>query len=418
MHQTNSFRFLWISQLFANIGGVFYIVGLIPLIHAVTGSATAMALVPFLTMVSRFVSAMIAPLLLERMHLQPLLALSQFAKTFVLLFLACFSTFFLNASTVPAIFLFTIAIGFLDGWSSPARSAMIPRLVEKKQLLKANSFLTMVDRTTELGGWPLGAILVVAIGAANLMWLTVLLYLFATFATTRIENKQTKREMFTESRRFFLSRSLAGWRFILIKPYLRAISVADVLENSANVVWIAAILYVYVDEVLGTGEEWWGYINASFFGGLLIGGMLGYRYASFMEKQISRLIHIGTFAVFLTTLAFSLISTPWVALLFSTLFGFSSQLKGVALQTIVQTNVPEKELARVYSAQEAAGFASFGLSTILFGFLTDLLGARFIFALAAAILLISALYLFVVRKELYLHQVVQTEEPIEKREST
>ncbi|MFK8913181.1 MFS transporter [Shouchella clausii] len=326
--------------------------------------------------------------------------------------------FFDNASTVPAIFLFTIAIGFLDGWSSPARSAMIPRLVEKKQLLKANSFLTMVDRTTELGGWPLGAILVVAIGADHLIWLTVLLYLFAAFVTTRIENKQTKREVFTESRRSFLSRSLAGWRFILNKPYLRAISVADVLENSANVVWIAAILYVYVDEVLGTGEEWWGYINASFFGGLLIGGMLGYRYASFMEKQISRLIHVGTFAVFLTTLAFSLISTPWVALLFSTLFGFSSQLKGVALQTIVQTNVPEKELARVYSAQEAAGFASFGLSTILFGFLTDLLGARFIFALAAAILLISALYLFVVRKELYLHQVVQTEEPIEKREST
>ncbi|MCR1287057.1 hypothetical protein [Shouchella clausii] len=92
MHLTNSFRFLWISQLFANIGGVFYIVGLIPLIHAVTGSAAAMALVPFLTMVSRFVSAMIAPLLLERMHLQPLLALSQFGKTFVLLLLACFST--------------------------------------------------------------------------------------------------------------------------------------------------------------------------------------------------------------------------------------------------------------------------------------------------------------------------------------
>lgn len=75
-----SFRFLWIGQSLANSGDVFYMVGLIAIIHGLTGSVTYMALVPFFITTSRFFSGMLAPLVIERVPLKTLVGLFSIGK--------------------------------------------------------------------------------------------------------------------------------------------------------------------------------------------------------------------------------------------------------------------------------------------------------------------------------------------------
>ena len=83
-----SFHFLWISQLFANLGDVFYIVGLISILYQASESPFYMALLPFLNMAGRMISSIFAPLLFNRHRLKQLLVISQALKTILLLILA------------------------------------------------------------------------------------------------------------------------------------------------------------------------------------------------------------------------------------------------------------------------------------------------------------------------------------------
>ncbi|MDG5472281.1 MFS transporter [Jeotgalibacillus sp. ET6] len=395
-----SFRFLWIGQTMANAGDILFIVGLISTIYLLSGSALLMALLPFFNMTARFISALLAPFLLDRMLLQRLLAFSQMGKTAVLFALAIFSGIYLTEELIWALFIFVVVIAFLDGWASPARNALIPRLVEKEELVKANSFIGVADQLVQLGMWPLGAIFAAWLGAQEVVWLTVGLYICSSFLMVllmksreikkaEIELNQSKFEGFKE-----------GWVAIVKSPFLFVISVSELIESNANVVWIAAIMFVYVAEVLQAGEEWWGYINSSFFAGLLLGGILGLRYSMRIEEKTRFLIIVGALFTAAITVVFALIESPLTALVLSALFGFCSQLKGVAQQTLVQKRVAERLLPKVYSAQEAAYFSMFGLSTLGFGYLTEIYGPRFIFLLAGGLLFASAVLLVVFRRHL------------------
>lgn len=391
------FQFLWLGQTLANAGDIFYLVGLIPIIYGISESTIYIALLPFSTTLTRFFSALIAPILLDRFRLQRLLVYSQLGKTFVLLLLAGFSTFYLTSDTIFLIFIFTILIALLDGWATPARDALLPRIVPSNELVKVNSFITIVDRTIQLAGWPLGGIIIAFLGGKNLIWFTVLLYIISTLMMILIGNvKSNTSKMKKSSKRF--EGLTEGWTTILKTPYLLIITIVEIIETNANVVWIAAIMYVYVTEILNTSEEWWGYINSIFFAGLLLGGILGIKWSHVIEKHLILLINIGAFLVSLIALMFGLISNAWIALILSFLYGFCSQLKGIAQVTFVQTNVAEQYLSKVYAAQDAANFGTFAISTLLFGFLTDIFNARFTFCLSAILLFTSALLLIINRK--------------------
>lgn len=405
MVNKSSFRFLWMGQSLANCGDVFYIVGLITTIYEATGSATYMALVPFFITTSRFVSGVIAPLIIDRTRLKLLLAYSQLGKTIIILLLAGFSSIFLSSNTIFLIFLFVIVISFLDGWANPASNALLPKLMEPNNLVKANSFLAILDQTIRLGGWPVGGILVAVVGADNVIWLTFLLFVASTIMMALIKDNDDDVMMDKKQKKLSKWDTLKeGWVTIWKTPPLRTISIVDFIESIANVVWIAAIMYVYVDQVLQTSEQWWGYINSSFFAGLMIGGFLSLKWSHLVNQHLVMFIVVGAFLVSLTTLIFGLISTPWMALVIAMLFGMANQIKAVAQQTTTQTSVAHRLLPKVYSAKDAIISATFGVSSLSLGYLTDLFGVRFTFLLAATLLFLSAIFVVVNRKDLKLNK--------------
>jgi len=405
MVNKSSFRFLWMGQSLANCGDVFYIVGLITTIYEATGSATYMALVPFFITTSRFISGVIAPLIIDRTRLKLMLAYSQLGKTVIILLLAGFSSTFLSSDTIFLIFLFVIVISFLDGWANPASNALLPKLMEPNDLVKANSFLAILDQTIRLGGWPVGGILVAIVGGDNVIWLTFLLFVASTIMMALIKDNDEDVMMDKESKKISKWDTLKeGWVTIWQTPPLRTISIVDFIESIANVVWVAAIIYVYVDQVLQTSEQWWGYINASFFAGLMIGGILSLKWSHLVNQHLVMFILVGAFLVSLTTLIFGLISTPWMALVIAMLFGMANQIKAVAQQTTTQTSVAHRLLPKVYSAKDAIISATFGVSSLSLGYLTDLFGVRFTFLLAATLLFLSAIFVVVNRKDLKLNK--------------
>ncbi|MGD6896931.1 MFS transporter [Bacillus infantis] len=393
--KSKSFRSLWIGQSLANLGDVFYIVGLISILYSVTGSPVYLALLPFLNMAGRAVSGAISPLMLNKYKLKSMLVSSQVSKTLALFILSGW-LWLQSSPEILFVLVLIFVIAFFDGWALPASDAMLPRLVEKEELMKANSFLALLNESIQLGGWTLGGILTAAAGGQNVIWLTLAFYAVSSLMMQLINDK-TPFQSNTE-KQSTVNVLLEGWISIWTQPVLRSFHVVILIEAIANVVWIAAILYVFVAEVLKAGEAWWGYINTSFFMGLILGGVICKKFSSIFEKNMKLTLISASFGVAIVTLLFGANSLAWAALLLVFLSGLIHQIKGIILYTYIQKEVAAEELPKVFSAQHTLVSMAFALSTVLFGAMAENNSAEITFVIAGILLLFNGIYLLAVRK--------------------
>lgn len=393
-----SFWFLWFGQIFANLGDVLYVVCLIKLIYDATESVTYMSLVPFFNTISALVSGLIAPLIINKYKLKSILFYSQTGKTVFLLIL-CIAALQVHFENLFLIYILICFIGFLDGWASPARNALVPNLIEESRLVKTNSLLAITDQVVQLISWPIGSILLVAWGSGPILWLTLSLYIVSTVLMGFIRNLASSKQHEDQTRWDALKE---GWSIIWNSKQLRTISFMNILETFANGVWIAAILFVYVSEALNKGESWWGFINGCFFAGMLLGGVLIYRLSAILEKNLSKTIIWSTFSLIVITFLFGTTSIPWFALFLSFLLGLPQMARDVAETTIFQKSAREKLLAKVYSARGTMISGVFGVSALLMGCVTDEFGVRKTFIVATALFLCSFLVAIMNRRNLFM----------------
>lgn len=394
--KNKSFRFLWMSQSAANLGDIFYIVGLISILYALTDSAFVLALVPFLNMFGRFLSGFISPLLINRFPLKTLLVYSQVGKT-ILLFLLALLIIFQTSTNTLGILNFVFFIAFLDGWAAPASQAMFPRLVAKDELVKANGFFSVVFETVNLGGWALGGLLVAVLSGRNVILVTLGLYLISTIMTTLIIDLTPFHRKESEDRK--MDELKEGWQMIWQNPLYKSIHVIIAVEAIANVVWIASILYLFVTDVLGETEALWGTINTVFFLGMVISGIICTRFASTVEKHFKYVFITASFGISLITLLFGFTKMAWLSLVFVGLSGIFQQLKGITIDTMLQKAASSEELPKMYAVQNAIIALLFAGASLLFGALAEIWDVRIVFILAAALLCIAAIYTFVKRRQ-------------------
>lgn len=396
-----SFRFLWIGQSMANLGDIFYIVGLISILYASTESPFTLALVPFFSMFGRFISGILSPLLLNRYPLKTLLIYSQVGKTLLLGLLALILAFHITSSILVLIS-FVFLIAFLDGWAAPASQAMLPRLVPKNELVKANSFFSIVYETVNLGGWAIGGLLVAFFSGQNVVLITLALYLIATLLMTKIVDPTEFRRKASESRRS--GELKEGWRIVWRNPLYKSLYVIIVFEAIANVVWIASILYVFVTEVLGETEAWWGYINTSFFIGMVVGGIICSRFTLVFEKNLKFVLITFSFGISILTLLFGLTTIAWLSLIFMGLNGVFQQLKAIAANTFLQRSASPEELPKIYAVESALVSLLFAVSSLLFGALAEIWDVRITFVISAILLGMAAIYAAIRHRRFYVKE--------------
>lgn len=189
-----------------------------------------------------------------------------------------------------------------------------------------------------------------------------------------------------------------GFRIIWQYPSFRTIHVMMIFESVAGVVWVAAVMYLFVADVLHVLETWWGYINATFFIGLLIGGAICIRFERIFEKNFKNIVLGASLGVAITMLAFGFNRIALLALLFSCLFGIFEQIKGILLSTWLQLKATDEQLIKVYSAQGVLNSLLFGLSTLLAGTFATIFSVQWLFIGAGILLFGSAIYFSAMKK--------------------
>ncbi|MGG0797236.1 hypothetical protein ABE137_25165 [Brevibacillus laterosporus] len=278
---TKQVRFLWVGQMLANAGDVFYIISLLTLVFEKTHSAVYTGFVPLTIILAQTVSGFLAPLMQRRFSLSTLLFLSQFAKTILLGLLV-----------------------FVTQWSV----------------------------------------------------------------------------------------------YILRSRALFTLTCMDVLESLAGAIYVAAIMLFYVSDVLGKGQEWWGYLNASYFVGMIAGGLLLVVIATHVSRYfLSFLLGAGLFSA-LVTLGLGVTHSAWVALFLSFLLGPATQIQYVSKQTYFQRNVDSLYLPNVLSAKSTVEYVGYGLSVLILTNVVAVYGAAMAYIVASGILITSLLLGLIMRR--------------------
>ncbi|TMW70378.1 MFS transporter [Alteribacter natronophilus] len=367
-----------------------------PLLYSLTGSALLMAAVPFVTTLSRFFSAFAAPVLFRFFHLKDILVWSQALKTVTIVTLFFFTLFYLDSANLYLVYMFVCLLGFLDGWASPSSSALIPEIVDRDKLMKSNSWLESISQTIEIAIWPLGALLVALTGTVSALVITAVLYTVSTLLLSRIYvHKPVFEEQSSPSIR---SEAKRGWIFILRRKDVLAITLSGILISSANIIWLASIMYVYVEERLNVSAAWWGYMNSLLVTGLLAASLLTLVRYSTTEKAFKPLLLLMTLMMTLSTLALSVNTVPILAVVLAFTYGFANQLKALLEVTYTQMNVEQDELPYVYAAQEASYLLTFSISVLLFSYLIDVTSVQLVFFSAGMLSLIGFVLLLINQK--------------------
>ncbi|SET51463.1 Major Facilitator Superfamily protein [Salinibacillus kushneri] len=401
MKLNKNFSLLLMGQSLANMGDVLYMVSIISTIFVLTGSATAASFVPFTITSSMFVSSLLTPFLIGKVNLKWLLAGSQLGKTCLIIVLGLM----LNVIEESNYFLLFIIIGLialLDGCANPLRQTLIPHYVKSEQLVKANGIAETVTQLIQTVMWFVGSLFLIVMSSQQVVWVVGLLFVIASILLCFLENIQ-QQSIEQEGK---LGQIKEGWKTLLNTPVLRKIALIDFLETIAGTVWVAAILYVFVSEALHVGERWWGFINGSFFLGLILGSVYCIIYSSILENKLGKVIFGGSLFGFLITELFSVTSNPFIALLLSLGVGLFGQIKNIPQQTVIQTSVPKERLSTVYTSLGAIGTGVFGISSLVMGILADLIGIRTVFIVSGLLLAVVSIIVFQ-NKHLFVRNIIK-----------
>lgn len=386
-----SFSRLFWSQAFANIGDVLYIMALIALLYEKHTSVFVVSLLPFLITMSKFSFGIVAPLVLDKYPLTYLLRMTQLLKVFFFIGLLISLTVF--DQPIILILIFVGLLGLADGLQEPVSQALVPSLVSKDERVQANSLLSIQFQMTDLLTWSLGAVFVALIGSKAALFVTLIAYVVALLLAYGVQVMYVY-EVAHETVDSVKASLLEGWKTLVRDDVLRNFLWMNIVKGIVYTLWVASILYVFVDDVFGRGEEWWGYLNASRIFGAILGGFFMYKIAKRFQHQLPRLLVSATVMIAILTLAFGLNTSVYVALVLVFFLGLPEQVVEVTRTTLTQQRVQEAQLAKVYTAQSMIYYLVFSGAVLVVGGLVDLFSVQPVFIIISLLLWVNVYLAF------------------------
>ncbi|MBE9913719.1 MFS transporter [Paenibacillus donghaensis] len=398
---TRHFYYLWTTQTAANAADVLYIMALTVLVLSQTGSLVSAAFMPLMRSGAQMLSGLIAPLLINRFKLPTLLLLSQTGQFLLFVCLAVYLQLNGNDSLFVLVFTLVFAMSFLDGWTVPARNALVPRLVVHEQgLLKANSLISVSDQVVQFAGWGLSGVIVALLGPSHTLLLTAVIYGLAAVFTLGVKEPAEAHSSQQETDVLPGGNAAAapsskwhtlteGWKMIWQMPRLRLLTFMDIIDMLGGSVWVGAFTLAFVQAALGRGEEWWGFINAAYFAGTVGGGLLVLAIARAIGNNFLTAMLIGMAGYSVLTAIYALNTQPFIALVLVLLMGPFAELSAINRRTLIQRSVDKGKLPNVLSAQASLLNLVFCISLLVMAALAEWLGIVNLYLFAAGLTLLA-----------------------------
>lgn len=257
--------------------------------------------------------------------------------------------------------------GAVSAFSQPALRGIVPELVARHDLQRANALLAGSQNTVRILGPVLASVLVATAGGGWALAADAVSYLLAAAAFTRIPGASRPRAANRP-----LWRDLAdGWSVFRSMRWVVVMTVSFALVNAVNVgPW----------NVLGPqvvsgndGAVGWGTVQTVRAAGLLVMSVVAVRVVLRRPLRDGRLW--GALAG-LPLLAVGLSGDAWLVAAAAFLGGLGFTVAAITWESTLQAAVPEESLSRVSAYDDLLSYLAIPLSQLAVGPLAARYGAR------------------------------------------
>ncbi|MFP3913480.1 MAG: MFS transporter [Actinomycetota bacterium] len=355
------FRTLYVGTAVSLLGNYVAYLTIPLLVFEVVGGAESA--VPFgityaLETVPTLVFGLVGGVILDRVRLRWAMIVSDLIRAGAFFFLAATE----EATGLATIFAVSFLVGSFSAVYENSLFAIIPALVSRENLSKANGLISATQAAMFASGPMLAGILAFFAGPAPGLWFNG-----ATFLVSAVAVYLVGPAGFVvtdeEEQGGFLEETLNGLRFLVGERRLRD---STITAAGANIVFgfIEGTFVVMATRVLGTTSEFQiGVLIVAFGLGMILGASLAHRVIRVLGLGRTMMLGVGTMAVGMGLLVFSRFGVA--ALSFAFLMFVGIGLVNVPIATIRQVYTPPAMLGRVITASRALSWGTLPIGALI-----------------------------------------------------
>lgn len=355
----HDFRWLITGLALSSIGSWAYNVALYVYVFEVTDSAGWAAA----TTIGRFVPSLLlssyAGVVAERFERRGLLIRLDLISTAVMIGLGVATG--LGASALVAITLAGVT-SVIGTAYYPATAAMVPQVVDERDLAAANSFESMVENVSVIAGPAIGAGVLAISNVETALFFNAATFLFSAWCSTRVRARSQPTDVTEGGDAGVLRQVAVGFKaigssttaFILVLYCV----LASFFYGTDTVLFV-----VYSEERLGIGPDGFGLLLA----GLGVGGVLMAPLVNRLagSPRLATIITLGMIGYTLPTALLLWIQEPALAVGVQVARGAGTLVVDVLAITALQRSLASDLLARVFGVFNALVLAAISLGALV-----------------------------------------------------
>jgi len=372
--KNRNFFLLWLGQIVSQLGDRLDQMALLGLIYLkAPGSPMQIAKIMSFTILPVFIIGPLAGVYVDRWDKRRTMYICDFLRAALVLSIPLF--FFHTDNFLP-LYIVIFIIFSIGRFFVPAKMAILPELVEKKQLLMANTLANMTGMIAAVAGFGISGLLVEWVGAKSGFYLdslsfafsALLIFLISTGARWRSREHTVHhpvREMEEIFRKTVLQELKESWKYVLSNKHIRfTVGLIFTLSSALGALYV--VMIVFVQKTLHSATKDLGLLIVFLGAGLFCGSVCYGRFGSRISHYRMIFLSLAAAGIMLIVFAFALDKYPVfnVAAVLALLLGLSISPIMIASNTIIHRVSDSQMRGKVFSALEIImhlGFLTFML---------------------------------------------------------
>jgi MFS family permease len=339
--ENRTYRLYWISLLASFSAQQMHMVVRGWLVYELTDSALALGLVSAAAGVPILLFSLYGGVIVDRVEKRKLLIVTQAITAMATLTIAVLIS--TGSIALWHLIIAAIANGLILSFDLPGRQAIIPQLVEQRQIMNAVALGSGATNLTRVIAPALGGVLVGVMGIDGVYYLIVAFYAAsAAFLLTMPALLTPTRD----SKATVRSDLIEGLRYIRRSSVLPALLAMAVVPIAFGMPYMM-LMPVFAVDVFDVGHSGLGYLMAAAGIGALAGSFLVASLGDFKHKGALLMVASASFGVFLILFANS--NYFYIALFFLLGVGMANSIYMATNNTLLQINTEDRMRGRVMS---------------------------------------------------------------------
>jgi len=371
----NFTAFLWGAPFIGSIGRSIYDISIIWLILDITNSEKLTGLIAMTTYLPAIFFGLFAGAIVDMYSKTRVMAFAQIMQAIAVIGIPIFLLFDIKVAWIIMILAF-----FHNGFSLPfvpAFNSYLPTQVKKERLLAANSIANIAWQSAVFIGPIVAAYFLTMIPVEYLFYITVICYLITALLSINAPREKQKKE--NENLKLIVNKTYQGLVYLFNDKTLLSIIILTVLSNLF--VMGPAVVGIPILVKIGLGGTASNFAICEAVVGL---GML--LRTAFVYKFRDRFTHGRLFltGLFIDGASFCLyyfIENMIQMYILSFCHGIGIPLLIISRVSIMQKNIPEELLGRIFSIISISIISMTAVSSGIIGFASDVFDIQTIFLL-------------------------------------